>query len=229
MKNILKRGFSLVELIFSILILSIVMFMFLNIYQSAIISNTSFSSNKNILNLETFLITILKRSYDENNTLSTNWKKSLVNNGDNELQIYRIGKKEINNNKFRKGDGVTSETPWNKLGVDKGENPNDQATFNDIDDYNNYTLKYNDNGVYKDVIIDGYKFNSYVYYTNDSSNYSDNNNTITFNYEKLKKNTNIKTIKVVANNQNLDKKIVFYYNSANIGGSHLYRLSEISK
>ena len=228
MKKI-KNGLSMIEVIFSILILSIIMLMVLNIYQAAVISNSSFSSNKNILNLETFLINILKRSYDENNTQESNWMKSLVNNGDKELQIYRIGKKEINNNNFRKGDGVTSETPWNKLGVDKGENPNDQATFNDIDDYNNYTLKYNDNGVYKDVDINGYKFKSYVYYTNDVADYNDTNNTIDFNYSKLDKDTNIKTIKVMAINKDLNKTIVFYYNSVNIGGSHLYRLSEISK
>ena len=226
----MRKGFSLLELIFSITILSIIMYMFLNIFQIANMSNQNYSSNKNILNLETFLVNILKRSYDQNNTIGNNWKISLENKGSKYLQIPRIGKTQLNNNNYRKGNNKIPETNWNKLGPDKEENPNDMSTFNDIDDFNGYTLKYKtSNSKYKDVNISGYTFSSKVYYTNDNFDYSSNNNSANYNYSKEDKNTNIKTIEVLATNQNLNKKIVFYYNSTNIGGSHLYSLSEISK
>ena len=219
-KKVKFKGLSLLEVLFSVVILSVIMFMFLNIFQMSAASNKLVSLNRIVMSAEDLLIKILKRSYDQNNTDITTsgnkWHKSLLaSDGDNELKIYRIGKKQINNNKFRKGDLSLSETNYNNLGPEKGET--NENKFNDIDDFNNYTVNN----------IKGYNFKVKVYYTSDESNYYDNNNQINYNYDKVDKNTNIKTIKIIADNPNTDKKVVLFYNSTNIGGSHLFSLSEI--
>lgn len=210
----MKKGFSLIEVIISILIISFAFF---------ILPLLFFHNNNEALNIkkerslfyEYDIIKIINlRPFDQNNTVNINtFYEVLQNDGNSALRVPRIGKKELNNNPYRKG---TTDYTLSKIGLDKTDNPEDPSTFNDIDDFNDYNFTVN-NQVY----------NVKVFYINDNANYSSNNITFSPSDTKVSDHTtNIKEIEV--STIALDgTKLVSRYFACNIGATAYYALHQI--
>jgi len=224
MKNQKKyKGFTLFEVLISIIIIGIVMTSFPIIFQ------TMTSANKQVLKEEIFLqeFTILSlmnsRYFDENNTLGDNFYKDLnATEGDSELlnnfastfagKTSRIGKTDFNNNILRSGSIDTTST----IGLDAGENVNDVSTYDDIDDFNGYSESFLNNIIHVNVK-----------YINDSATYSDQNISFSLNYSSTATNTNIKLITVWSKVG--DTNLTLRYPTCNIGASKFLSLEEISR
>jgi prepilin-type N-terminal cleavage/methylation domain-containing protein len=184
----MKKGFSLIELIFSIIILSLIIGAFLYVSNNSIETGRNFIKEETVNN-EAVLISIIARySFDENNTQGKDniYKVLKAVNGDSKLKrakngsetgLARIGKAEFNNNIFRS----LSNNQVSNIGVDAGENKDDSSTFDDTDDFNGYK---------KD--INGHQLSVEVYYIKDNADYDNEN--VVFNIDENTKanHTNIK-------------------------------------
>jgi prepilin-type N-terminal cleavage/methylation domain-containing protein len=224
MKNQRKyKGFSLFEILISIIIIGIVITSFPFIFQ------TMTSANKQVLKEEIFLqeftiFTLIRsRYFDENNTIGENYYKNLnAIGGDCDLcNAYissfvgshsRIGKVSFNNNILRSGSIDTTST----IGLDAGENVLDVSTYDDIDDFNGYSESFLNNDIYVNVK-----------YVNDSATYSDQNISFSINYSSTATNTNIKLITVWS--KVADTNLTLRYPACNIGASKFLSLEEISR
>jgi len=224
MKNQKKyRGFTLFEVLVSIIILGIVMTSFPIIFQ------TMTGANKHVLREEVFFqeFTILslinQRYFDEKNTLGDNFYKDLnATGGDTELfnnesstfagSVCRIGKKYFNNNILRSGSGDTTSA----IGLDSGENSSDVSTYDDIDDFNDYNETFLSNTIHVNVK-----------YINDDTNYSASDINFSLNYSSTANNTNIKLITIWA--QLGDTNLTLRYPTCNIGASKFLSLEEITR
>ncbi|ACM92383.1 prokaryotic N-terminal methylation motif domain protein [Nautilia profundicola AmH] len=224
MKNQKKyRGFTLFEVLVSIIILGIVMSSFPIIFQ------TMTTANKQVLREEIFFqeFTILSlinpRYFDEKNTIDDNFYKDLnATGGDSELLnnysskfaglTSRIGKATFNNNILRSGSSDTTSS----IGLDAGENASDVSTYDDIDDFNGYSENFLSNTIHVNVK-----------YISDNAAYSDENISFTYNYSTAANNTNIKLITIWA--QVGDTNITLKYPTCNIGASKFLSLEEISR
>jgi len=227
MKNRKKyRGFTLFEVLVSIIIIGIVMTSFPVIFQ------TMTNANKHILREEVFFqeFTILslinQRYFDENNTVGENFYKDLnATNGDDELKIVknnipgkfsgdycRIGKCQFNNNILRSGSIDTTSA----IGLESGENASDVSKYDDIDDFNDYNETFLSNTIHVNVK-----------YINDDTNYSASEINFSFNYSSTINNTNIKLITIWA--QLGDTNLTLRYPTCNIGASKFLSLEEISR
>ena len=224
MKNQKKyRGFTLFEVLVSIIILGIVMTSFPIIFQ------TMTGANKHVLREEVFFqeFTILslinQRYFDENNTVGDNFYKDLnATGGDTELfnnesstfagSVCRIGKKYFNNNILRSGSGDTTSA----IGLDSGENSSDVSTYDDIDDFNDYNETFLSNTIHVNVK-----------YINDDTNYSASDINFSLNYSSTANNTNIKLITIWA--QLGDTNLTLRYPTCNIGASKFLSLEEITR
>ena len=224
MKNQKKyRGFTLFEVLISIIILGIVMTSFPIIFQ------TMTSANKHILREEMFFqeFTILslmnQRYFDEKNTIGENFYKDLnATGGDTELlnnesstfagSVCRIGKKYFNNNILRSGSSDITSV----IGLDTGENASDVSTYDDIDDFNGYTENFLGNTIHVNVR-----------YINDNTNYSASDINFSLNYASTANNTNIKLITIWT--QLGDTNLTLRYPTCNIGASKFLSLEEITR
>ena len=224
MKNQKKyRGFTLFEVLVSIIILGIVMTSFPIIFQ------TMTGANKHVLREEVFFqeFTILslinQRYFDEKNTFGDNFYKDLnATGGDTELfnnesstfagSVCRIGKKYFNNNILRSGSGDTTSA----IGLDSGENSSDVSTYDDIDDFNDYNETFLSNTIHVNVK-----------YINDDTNYSASDINFSLNYSSTANNTNIKLITIWA--QLGDTNLTLRYPTCNIGASKFLSLEEITR
>ncbi len=222
MKNQKRYSFTLLELLISIIVLSIIMST-IPIFLNTSIFSSKVGARESVFFNEFSLLSLINMKYfDENNTVRDNFYKELNSSGDSELEIlvfndgfYRLGKKEMNNNKFRSGTNWTVSN----IGIDKEENISDITTFDDIDDFNGY-------GEHVNVgVVGGYDINVSVGYIMDETNYSASEIVFDMNYTFLKSNSNIKLIKVYSRiNGDL---IEIEYPTCNIGASKIYSLEEI--
>ena len=213
------RAFTLLELIISLIVIGIVATSFPLILQTSV--NTFKTSAKEELFYQEFSYLQLINSlfFDENNTKNDNGYKDLnATDGDDELLIYKYGVDELNrrgkhymdNNDFRSGSSDTVS----HIGVDAGEDDNNDSTFDDIDDYNNYTIEAANNIL---------KAN--IFYIGDSANYANTKIDFEFNYDNHLNNTNIKLIKISAVNDD----VFLYYPTVNIGATKFLSLEEIRR
>jgi len=213
------KGFTLFELIISIVVLGIVATAFPLILQTLIQTSQNVNKEEVVLNEFSLIQMILPYYFDENNTKDDNYYKDLnITHGDSELLINyssqntgnaREGKAQFNNNKYRSG---SSERASN-IGIDTGEIEGNVSTYDDIDDFNNYS-----------EIVHGVNLTITVAYIDDSANYSDENISFTYNYTPVNYHTNIKLIKITS-----DNGVVLTYPTCNIGASKFLSLDEISR
>ena len=203
MKNLKKSSFTLIELVFAIVIVGIVVTSL-----PMLLSTTAKNTNTNLQAKSFFnayaLVALMQATlWDENNTKDDNYYKVLTaDNGDSELKCIRNGVKELNNN-----SGANCATDYNKtskIGPDTGEN--DVSKYDDIDDFNGYETN-----------TSNYIFDVSVRYLDDKANYSAKN--IYFNEDDKNVNgTNMKFITVTVKDKQTKKIIAkLQYSTSNIG------------
>ena len=206
MKNRKKfKAFTLIELIVAIIIVGITITAI-----PALLSSTGHLEEANLQEKSFFnafsLLTILKMEmWDENNTKGDNYYKVLTSqNGDSELNCTRKGVIELNNSSgavCADNDKYTSH-----IGLDSGEDENNESTFDDIDDFNNYITQVQDVNLSVRVV-----------YADDSQDYT--KKVIFFNETATsKKDSNVKKIELKVVNAKTGEVIsVLRYFSSNIG------------
>ena len=197
----MKKALTLIELIFTIVIISFVFTVIPKMFQ---VSNQSlsFSSKEDALfNMYSQIMDIVIKEYDENNT---KYDDILLSGEDSVLECnsttgYRIGGFKGSRNCFNK---VTDSS----IGLDDNEPPRD-----DIDDYNG--LNYQIYSGHKE-----YNLSVSVGYTDDNISYDYSNQKSDFNFTTRSDNTpsNIKRVyvRVFTDDKNISS---VYYDSANIG------------
>lgn len=212
------RAFTLLELIVSIIVIGIVATSLPLILQTSV-SSVKTSAKEEVFYQEfSYLQLVNSLFFDENNTKNDNGYKDLnATDGDDELLIYtygnkenRRGKEDMDNNDYRSG----SDDTVSHIGVDDGEDENNDSTFDDIDDYNNYI-----------VDVGNHKLKATISYINDSADYYKSKIDFTFDYKNPKKNTNIKLIKI----STLKGDISLYYPTSNVGATKFLSLEEIRR
>jgi len=213
------KGFTLLELIISIIVLGIVATAFPLILQTLVQTSKSVSKEEVIFNELSLMKMVLPYYFDENSTKNDNFYKDLnITQGDSELLINyssqntgdaREGKAQFNNNEYRSG---TSDKA-SDIGIDAGEIEGNSSTYDDIDDFNNYS-----------ETVHGVNLTITVAYIDDRANYSDENISFKYDYNSLNHHTNMKLIKITS-----DNNISIYYPTCNIGASKFLSLDEVSR
>jgi len=213
----MKKGFSLIETMFAIVIMMIIIAGIPSVLNLTSNSIQTGYKDKIIYTMNGALNNILLRAFDENNTDINATYKVLGNNDPNtDLQIPRKGKKIINNNFYRK---ETNDYNLSNIGLDTDENISNTATYDDIDDFNNLTINF-----------ENYDYEIKVYYSNDNTNYQDTNITFTIDYNNnTRTHTNLKIIELIGKDITTGKKIVIYYPSYNIGSSKFLNYYEATR
>jgi type II secretory pathway pseudopilin PulG len=215
MKNLKKYSFSLIELVVAIVIIGIVVTAI-----PAVLTTSGKTAEINLKEKSFFnaysLVTLLQSQYwDENNTKGDNYYKVLTaDNGDSELMCERTGVIEVNNS-----SGAVCATDDNKtsaLGVDSDEDPNDESTFDDIDDFNNYSTEIND-----------FNISVRVKYWDDSGDYTGKRIYLTEKDTPVS-GTNLKNVEIIVKSKsNPDETIaVLKYFTSNIGMVKIERRNE---
>jgi len=213
------KAFTLLELIISIVVLGIVATAFPLILQTLTQTSQSVNKEEVVFNELSLMKMVLPYYFDENSTKDDNYYKDLnITNGDSELLINyssqntgdaREGKAQFNNNDYRSG----SSDRASNIGVDAGEVEGNSSTYDDIDDFNNYS-----------EVVHGVNLTINIAYIDDSANYSDENISFTYNNTPVNHHTNIKLIKITS-----DNNISIYYPTCNIGASKFLSLDEVSR
>jgi len=213
------KSFTLLELIISIIVIGIVATAFPFILQTMTESAKTVKKEEIVFNELSLMRMVIPYLFDENNTKDDNYYKevNVTNKGDSELLINyssdntgdaRLGKSQFNNNKYRSGVSDTAS----HIGVDAGEIEGNSSTYDDIDDFNNYS-----------ETVHGVNLTIHVSYIDDTADYSDENISFSYNYTPLNYHTNIKLIKITS-----DNNISIYYPTCNIGASKYLSFDEVS-
>ncbi len=198
----MKKGLTLIELIFTIVIIAFVFSVIPKMFQTTN-KVLSFSSKEDALfNMYSQMMNIILKPYDKNNTIYND----ILLTGENSVL-------ECNSSTgYRDGGFVGSRNCFHKV-YESSIPSTPQKPFEALEDYNglNYQI-YSGNKEYNLSVTVGY--------TDDwnSSNYDYSNQTLDFNFTDKSDNTKsqIKRVFVrVFNNENNISSI--YYDSANIG------------
>ena len=197
-----KRGLTLIELIFTIVIIAFVFSVVPKMFQTTN-KSLAFSSKEDALfNIYSQMMDIILKEYDEKNTMYDDILLTGNNNSVlecNTTKGYRIGGFIGSRNCFHK-------VYESNIGLDANEPPRD-----DIDDYNglNYQI-YSGNKEYNLSVSVGY--------TDDwnKSDYSEQNLNFNFTNRSNDNKSNIKRVKVTVLSGNKEISSLVY-DSANIG------------
>jgi len=196
----LKRALTLIELIFTIVIIAFTFTVIPKMFQASNKSLEIFTKEDAVFNMYSKIMDIILKEYDEENTKKDDILLS-GNGGILECDTstgYRIGGFKGSRNCFNK----TNESI---IGADDNEPP-----YDDIDDYN---------GTKEDTIPSGhkkYKIEIEVGYTDEWSNYDNKSLKYTFSNESNNDKSQIKRIEVKIKSDNKIISSLKYY-SANIG------------
>jgi len=230
----MRRAIALIELIFSIVIISITLLSVPNMLNSTVKASNNAITQEAVSNGASHLEMIMSQYWDEQ-SIKNNNPILYVNKGDIELEEKKDNKG--NGLGIRRGSNKETPrrfaldlngtkiyaTPTANFGLDINDSEAD-----DIDDFTNtgYTLVNResatvDTGEYIDTTI---SISTLVYYIPDSATYA--NSIVTFdnpfNTPQVQ-SSNIKAIKVTISSNNDDKYIVFNGFSCNIGAQTLRR------
>jgi hypothetical protein len=209
----MKKSFSLIELIFTIVIIGLI---FTVIPKIMYVTSQSFDftlKEDGLFNMMAKAMDISVMETDENNTISDD----ILFGGNNNI-LECNATTDIRIGGFYGGRDCKHDKYLSHIGVDDGEN--DESDYDDVDDFNstesNSTLS---NGKTKYIIY------VFVGYSDDNFSYDYDNHSLDFNFSKRQNDTpsNIKRTYLVLNYRfkGQDKNISsFQYFSANIG--HMY-------
>jgi len=207
MKNLKKSSFTLIELVMAIVVIGIVITSIPMMLNTTTNIEEINSKERSFFNAFALITLIQTQEWDENNTISDNYKKVLTaENGDDELKCLRNGTIQLANESGADCDDNTTS----HIGIDTGEDENDVSTFDDVDDFNNYSLVVNDINItlkvrYMDDLADYSAKNIY---------FNENNNIIS--------GTNLKFIELnITNNLNHKNIAILKYITSNIGNVKL--------
>jgi len=206
-----RKAFTLIELIFSIVVLSIA---FLAI--PVLLEMTSLSLEETVKDEATFqgirtAGAIQTYAWDDN-SLSQDANESYIldtSNGDSELGRYNSSQFRIGNyylGKKRKFHPATTLAST-ALGSDPGDTIKD-----DIDDFNNYVENI------QSTIVD-LNVKTKIYYIADSANYAQSHINFTINPTSVSPSTNIKMIEVNITDKNNNQVLLYRTISCNIGSA----------
>jgi len=227
----LKRaGFSLIELVLSIVIIAIAVMSIPMMLQESAKNDRYSLLQESILAARTKMGNILSFRWDENSPDGSGSSQILrvldVSNGDAELDrvtgsIRRVG--HIFANKRRRMKDLTSAT--------RVSDPSDTGSIDDIDDFDgNSSTVYMQNGAFGnsfDYLDQALEMNTTVSFVSDSANYASQNINFTFDTTTkaaltLANSTNIKMIELkVTTGVNAATPFIFRAFSSNIGQSRL--------
>lgn len=212
----MKKSFSLIELIFTIVIISLV---FTVVPKIIYVTNNamSFSIKENgIFNMMAHIMDISLKEWDENNTADSSNSDDILLTGNSNVLECDIG------SGYRIGGFIGSRNCKNNMnisaiGLDDGES--DSSNYDDIDDYNG-----TEENASEEDYKGRYKLYDIVTYVKEwnKSNYNYDEQSLEFNFSNLNVGkSNIKYIDVVLEDGRTDKNIsrVRYW-SSNIG--HMY-------
>ena len=214
----MKKSFSLIELIFTIVIIA---FVFTVVPKVIYTTNKTFEfslKEDGIFNMMTKMMDISLLDWDENNT---QYYDILLTNNKNVLECNSSDSKNIRIGGFYSGDLYSRICPNNQnishIGIDDDED--DESDFDDVDDYdNNKTNATKKSGRKKErytiYITVGYSDE----WTKSDYDYTKQTLKWKFNDNTNKSASNIKFIKVTLQDNQYDKNISnAKYWSANIG------------
>lgn len=217
-----KKGFTLIELIFSMVIIALVFTVIPKIIYAFNKSDTFSIREDALFNGMSLTNMISRLPWDENNTKHNDillTKSTNANFDCNPKTGYRIG------------GFLGSRNCENNLSASKifNDGENNPAFFNDFDDFN---------GTNTSAIMDGeklYTLENRVFYADDNSNifdYNDSNGSVIVNLSKLQPSahtTNLKelnlTVYYSGKRGNIRKISHFSYISANIGQIYINKRS----
>ena len=213
----MKKSFSLIELIFTIVIIALI---FTTIPRIVYTTNQSFRltlKEDGIFNMVSKMMDISFREWDENDTDSYD---ILITGNKNVLECNSSAEPALRIGGFYSGDSYSRmcqhDYKVSHIGPDAGETS--EEDYDDVDDYNgteiNATLGCNDKTRYELNIEDGY---SNEWNKNDY-NYTTQTLTFKFTNKDDLKSSNIKFTKITLYDRKYDKNVscVGYW-SANIG------------
>jgi len=215
MKNLKKSSFSLIELVIAIIIVGIAVTsipMLLNSSSKGIENNLESSI---FYNAYSTLAIIENLYFDENNTKGDNYYKVLTaDGGDSELKCIRKGTKELDNESG--ADCASDDNKTSHIGIDTGENANDSTTFDDVDDFDGYSI----------TNLANYNIDVSVAYIQDNADYSAKN--IFYNDSLTpSNNTNIKEIELNITDKHGNLISIIRGKSFNIGAVKIYSRSDL--
>ena len=211
----MKKSFSLIELIFTIVIIALI---FTTIPKIIYATNEGFKftlKEDGIFNMITKMMDITLKDFDENDTNSYD---ILLTGNSNVLECNSSANPAIRVGGFYSGDAYSrmckNSLDISKIGPDSGENS--EEDYDDVDDYNNVddnaTLACNSNTRYILKITDGYSDEW------SKSDYDKQSLNFTFTNNLNKSKSNIKFTKITLYDKKYDKNISnARYWSANIG------------
>jgi len=211
----MKRSFSLIELIFTIVIIALV---FTTIPRIIYTTNESFKftlKEDGIFNMMAKMMDTSFREWDENDTTSYD---ILLTGNSNILECNSSKKPPIRIGGFYSGYNYSRICPHNlyvsHIGTDLNENS--EEDYDDVDDYNNIEDNATKKGKTRYIL---YISNGYSDEWN-SSDYNYNNYSLDFTFSNTqnKDKSNIKMTKITLYDKKYDKNISHArYWSANIG------------
>jgi len=213
MKNLKKSSFSLLELLIAIVVVGIAVTSIPMLLNS---SSKSIGTNLESTVLDSAyssLMIIEMLDWDENNTKDDNFYKVLTaDGGDDELKCVRKGTKELDNESGADCD----DNKTSHIGIDDGEDADDSTTFDDVDDFNGYSI----------TNLANYDINVTVKYVDDSTDYSAKN--IFYNDALTpSNNTNIKLIELNITDKSGNSVAILRGESMNIGAVKIYSRSNL--
>ena len=203
MKNLKKSSFTLIELVVAILVIGIVMTSIPMLLSSSTKMEEVTAKERSFFNAFALITLIQTQEWDENNTKGDNYYKVLTaKGGDDELKCPRDGTLALDNESGADCDDNTTS----HIGIDSGENKDDEATFDDIDDFNNFSTLVNDINI-----------TVHIRYMKDDTDYSKKN--IYFNENNdLASGTNLKFLELNITDSDTHEVIsILKYITANIG------------
>ncbi|RUM56622.1 MAG: hypothetical protein DSY40_01985 [Nautilia sp.] len=213
----MKKSFSLIELIFTIVMIAMIFTVIPRIIYATNMSIGFQMKEDGIFNMMTHIIDISTQEYDENNTADAFFPDDILLTGNsnvlecNTTTDYRIGG-------FVGGRNCRNNEYDSIIGPDANEN--DESDYDDVDDYNGTEDNATKNGNTR------YKLYTFVGYTKEwnKSNYDYDNQRLDFNFttERDGNYRNIKYIEVILEDERFDKNISHArYWSANIGHTYI--------
>jgi len=212
MKNLKKSSFTLIELIFAIIIVGIVITSIPMLLTNLSKSQEVTQKERSFFNAFALLNLIQTQEWDENNTVDDNYYKVLTSeNGDSELKCLRLGVMELNNSSG--ANCATDDNQTSIIGPDAGETSVED--YDDIDDFDGYS-----------TTVDDFNISVKVNYMDDSADYSQKN--INFISDNLvNHDSNIKFVELNITNKDTHKEIaVLKYFTSNIGAVKIESRSE---
>ncbi len=225
-----RSGFSLVELVFSIVVIAIALMTVPLMLSQSAKSNQFSLMQESILAARTKMGNILSFKWDENASDSNGSVVRVVDVTDGSVALNRIAYSDKNRRKGHIKEDRRRRMTDTEVNASLGQEVADE--FDDIDDFDGDSsivaatgaagvkgkFDYLDNDL--NLTID-------VKYISDDVNYSEQNITFDFNVSSAvnftaTKSTNIKMIELNATSVNRDFPFVFRMFSSNIGQSKLY-------